>query len=145
MPSNHLIICCPLLLLPSVFPQIRVFPNESFLHIRWPKYWSFSFGISPSNEFTGLISFRIDWFDLAVQETLKSLLQHHCSKALRCSAFLKKKNVTCQKKKKKKKDVAAIKPSVTAVFCNGAPWRDSGWESKGYWPRITELQIKGVI
>ena len=104
MPSNHLIICCPLLLLPSVFPQIRVFPNESFLHIRWPKYWSFSFSISPSNEFTGLISFRIDWFDLAVQETLKSLLQHHCSKAsiLRCSAFLKKKKMLPARKKKKR-------------------------------------------
>ena len=81
MPSNHLIICCPLFLLPSVFPSIRVFCKESFLHIRWPKYWSFSFSMSPSNEHTGLISFRVDWFDLlAVQETLKSLLQHHCSK-----------------------------------------------------------------
>ena len=87
MPSNHLILCCPLLLLPSVFPSIRVFSSESVLHIRWPKYWSFSFSISPSNEYSGLISFRIDWFDL--QETLKSLLQHHSSKALvlQCSAF----------------------------------------------------------
>ena len=79
-PSNHLVFCCPLLLLPLVFPSIRVFSNESTLHIRWPKYWSFS--ISPSSEYSGLISFRIDWFDLlAVQETLKSLLQYHSSKA----------------------------------------------------------------
>ena len=78
MPSNHLILCCRLLLLPSVFPSIRVFPSESALHIRWPKYWSFSFSISPSNEYSGLISFRMDWLDLlAVQGTLKSLFQHH--------------------------------------------------------------------
>jgi len=82
MPSNHLILCCPLLLLPSIFPSIRVFSNESVLHSRWPKYWNFSFSLSPSNEYSGLISFRIDWFDLlAVQGTLKSLLQHHSSKA----------------------------------------------------------------
>ena len=82
MPSNYLILCLPLFLLPSVFPSIRVFYNESALHIRWPKYWRFSFSISPSNEYSGLISFRIDWFDLlAVQGTLKSLLQHHSSKA----------------------------------------------------------------
>ena len=82
MPSNHLIHCHPLLLLPSVFPSIRVFCNESVLCNRWPKYWSFSFSISPSNEYSGLISFRIDWFDLlAVQGTLKSLLQHHSLKA----------------------------------------------------------------
>ena len=90
MPSNQLILCRPLLLLPSIFPSIRVFSNESALHIRWPKYWSFSFDISPSNEHPGLISLRIDWLDLlAVQGTLKSLLQHHSSKAsiLQCSAF----------------------------------------------------------
>ena len=90
IPSNHLILCCPLLLLPSVFPSIRVFSKESVLHIRWPKYWSFSFSISPSNEYSGLISFQIDWFVLfAVQGPLKSLLQHHSSKTLilRCSAF----------------------------------------------------------
>ena len=82
IPYNHLILCHPLLLLPSVFPIIRVFSSESALHIRWPKYWSFSFSISPSNEYSGLISFRIDWFDpLAVQGTLKSLLLHHNSKA----------------------------------------------------------------
>ena len=81
MPSNHLILCRPLLLLLSVFPSIRVFSNESVLHIRWPKYWSFSFSISPSSEYSGLISFRIDWLDLAVQGSLKSLLQHHSSKA----------------------------------------------------------------
>ena len=90
MPSNHLILCHPLLLLPSIFPSIRVFPNESTRRIRWPKYWSFSFSIGPCNEYSGLISFRIDWFDLlAVQGTLKSLLQHHSSKAsiLQHSAF----------------------------------------------------------
>ena len=90
MLSNHLILYCPLLLLPSIFPSVRVFSNESALHIRWPKYWSFSFNISPSNEHSKLISFRMDWLDLlAVQGTLKSLLQHHSSKAsiLRCSAF----------------------------------------------------------
>ena len=82
MPSNHLILCCPLLLPPSIFPSITGFSNESVLHIRWPKYWSFSFSISPSNEYSGMISFRIDWFDLLiVQGTLKSLLQHHSSKA----------------------------------------------------------------
>ena len=81
MPSNHLILCCPLLLLPSVFPSIRVFCNESVLHIRWPKYWSFSFKISPFNEYSGLISFRIDWLDFHdVQGTLKSILKHHSSK-----------------------------------------------------------------
>ena len=90
MPSNHLILCRSLLLPPSIFPSIRVFPNESALRIRWPKYWSFSFNISPPNEHLGLISFRMDWLDLlAVQRTLKSLLQHHSSKAsiLRHSAF----------------------------------------------------------
>ena len=82
MPSNHLILCHPLLLLPSIFPSIKVFSNESVLHIKWPKYWSFSFSISSSNEYSGLISFRMDWLDLlAVQRTLKSLLQHHSSKA----------------------------------------------------------------
>ena len=82
MPSKNLILCHPLLLPPSIFPSIRVFSNESVLHIRWPKYWSFSFSISPSNEYSGLISFRMDWLDLlAVQVTLKSLLQHHSSKA----------------------------------------------------------------
>ena len=90
MPSNHLILYHPFLLLPSIFPSIRVFSNESVLHIRWPKYWSFTFSVSPSSEYSGLISFRMDWLDLlAVQGTLKSLLQHHSSKAsiLRCSAF----------------------------------------------------------
>ena len=92
MPSNHLILSCPLLLLPSIFPSIRVFSNESALCIRWPKYWSFSFNISPSNEHPGLIYFRMDWLDLlAVQGTLKSLLQHHSSKAsilLRSAFFI---------------------------------------------------------
>ena len=89
-PSNHFILCHPLLVLPSIFPSIRVFLNESALHIRWPKFWSFSFNISPSNEHSGLISFRMDWLDLlAVQGTLKSLLQHHSSKAsiIRRSTF----------------------------------------------------------
>ena len=92
MLSNHLILCHPLLLLPSVFPSMRVFSNESVFRIRWPKYWSFSSNISPSSEHPGLISFRMDWLDLlAVQGTLKSLLQHHSSKAsiLRCSAFFR--------------------------------------------------------
>ena len=91
MPSNHLLLCCPLLLPPSFFPSIRVFSSESLLPIRWPKYWNFSFNMSPSNEYSGLISRRIDWFDLlAVQGTLRSLLQHHSSKAsiLQYSAFL---------------------------------------------------------
>ena len=90
MPSNHLILCHPFLLSPSIFPSIRVFSNESALRIRWPKYWSFSFNISPSNEYSGLISFRMDWLDLlAAQGTRKSLLQHHRSKAsiLRCSSL----------------------------------------------------------
>ena len=90
MPSNHLILCCPHLLWPSIFPSIRVFSNESVLHIRWLKYWSFSFNISPSNEYSGLISFRMDWLDIfIVQGTLKTVLQHHSSKAsiLLCSAF----------------------------------------------------------
>ena len=92
MPSNHLILCRPLLLLPSIFPSIRVFSNESALHIRWPKYWSFGLNISPSNEYSGLISFRMDWLDLlAVQGTLKSLLQHRSSKTsiLHRSAFFR--------------------------------------------------------
>ena len=90
MPTSHLILCCPLLLLPPILPSIRVFSNELTLHMRWPKYWNFSFNISPSGEHPGLISFRMDWLDLlAVQGTLKSLLQHQSSKAsiLRCSAF----------------------------------------------------------
>ena len=92
MPSNHLILCCPLLLPPSILPSIRVFSNESVLCVRWPKYWSFSFNISASNEYSGLISFRMDWLDLlAVQETLKSLIQPHISKAsiLQHSAFFR--------------------------------------------------------
>ena len=89
MPSNHLILCPPLLLLPSIFPSIRVFSKKSVLRIRWPKYWSFRFSVSPSNEYSELISFRMDWLDLAIQGTLKILFQHHSSKAsiLQCLAF----------------------------------------------------------
>ena len=92
MPSNYLILCHTLILPPSIFPSIRVFSNESILHIRWPKYWGFSFSFSPSNEYSGLISFRMDWLDLlAIQGTLRSLFQHHSSKAsiLQCSAFFR--------------------------------------------------------
>ena len=90
MSSNHLILCCPLLLLPSIFPSISVISNESALHIRWPKYWSFSFSISPSNEYSGLISFRVDWFDLFDVQGTHNSLEHHSSKAsiLRCSVLL---------------------------------------------------------
>ena len=121
MPSNHLILCRPLLLLPSIFPSIRVFYNESVLRIRWPKYWSFSFSISPFSEYSGLISFRMDWLDLlAVQGTLKSLLQHHRSKALilwlsilRAMGGSKQSWVSwCEKTQKGRK-----------------------WASRGWWPR----------
>ena len=96
MPSNPLTLCRPLLLLPSIFPSIRVFSNEFALHIRWPKYWSFSFSISPTNEHLGLISFRMDWLDLlAVQGTLKSLLQHHSSKSINSSGFSNYRRNTC--------------------------------------------------
>ena len=111
MPSSRLILCRPLLLLPSIFPSIRVFSNRSVLHIRWPKYWSFVFSISPSNEYSGLISFRMDWLDLlAAQRTLKSLLQHHSSKSsvLQCSAFFttqlshqNKQNLVCTRTRRK--------------------------------------------
>ena len=98
MPSNHFTLCCPLLLLPSIFPSIRVSSNESVLRIRWPKYWSFSFSISPSNEYSGPISFRMDWLDLpAVQGTLKGLLQYHSSKASILQHSKKKKKKACQR------------------------------------------------
>ena len=115
MPSNHLVLCRPLLLLPSIFSSIRVFSNESALHIRWPKYWSVSVNISPSNEHSGLISFRMDWFDLlAVQGTLKSLLQHHSSKAsiLWHSAFFR---------------VHLSHPYVTTGKTMNWPIRDGWW------------------
>ena len=146
MQCNHLILCCPLLSPPLIFPSIRVFPNESILHIRWPKYWSFSFSISPSNEYSCLISFRIDWFDLlAVQGTLKSLLQHHSSKAsiLRRSAFfivrLSHPYMTTGK-------TIALTRRTFVGFPNGSdgkepscqcrrhrfnPWRRSPWEGNG--------------
>ena len=113
MPSNYLILCRPLLLLPSILPSIRVFSNESALCIRWPNYWSFSFNISPSNEHPGLISFRMDWLDLlAVQDTLQSLLQHHSSKAsiLQCSAFFMV-------------QLSGNKPD----WHQGFPWREADW------------------
>ena len=123
MLSNHFILCHPLLILPSIFPSIRVFSNELALHIKWPKYWNFSFSISLSNEYSGLISFRIDWFDfLAVQETLKSLFQHHDWKAsvLQCSAFF------MTRKKKKLRPREGLGPTQGFI---GLPWWYSGWES----------------
>ena len=128
MPSNYLILCCPLLPLPSIFPSIRVFSNESVLHIRWPKYWSLSFSITSSNEYSGLISFRIDWFDfLAVQGTLKSLLQHHSSKASipQCSAFFM---------------VQLSHPYMTTGKTIALPDKDvvgqQAWDSPRKWARI---------
>ena len=126
-PSNHLILCHPLLLLPSIFPSIRVFANESVLHIRWPKYWSFSFSISPSNEYSGLISFRMDWLDLlAVQGTLKSLLQHHSSKAsvLQCSAFFMVQLTSVHPGR-----LGAPDPRLAA------PWPETvpTWKVRGHW------------
>ena len=120
MPSNHLILCRPLLLLPSIFPSIKVFANESVLHIRWPKDWSFSFSIGPSNEYSGLISFRMDWLDLlAVQRTLKSLLQHHSSKAsiLRCSAFFTVQLILQLKKKEKERNIWAFMVAQQLRIC----------------------------
>ena len=116
MPSNHLILCQPLLLLPSIFPSMRVFSSESVLCIRWPKYWSFSFNISLFNEHPGLISFRMDWLDLlAVQETLKSLLQHHSSKAsiLQHSAFF----------------IVQLSHPYTTTGKNSLDWTDLCWQS----------------
>ena len=121
MPSSHLILCCPLLLLPPIPPSIRVFSNESTLRMRWPKYWSFSFIISPSNEHAGLISFRMDWLDLlAVQRTLKSLLQHHSSKAsiLRCSAFF---------------TVQLSHSELTQFGCGSYLWPKLFWPGGGYY------------
>ena len=133
MPSNHLILCCPLLLLPPTPPSIRVFSNESTLLMRWPKYWSFSLSISPSNEHPGLVSFRMDWLDLlAVQGTLKSLLQHHSSKAsiLWHSAF--------------RKASAGVAGDLNSIWFGKLPWRrkwqptpmflpgeSQGWQSLG--------------
>ena len=131
MPSNHLILCCPLLLLPSIFPSIRVFSNESVLCIRWPKYWSFS--ISPSNERSGLISFRIDWFDiLVVQGTLKSLLQHHSSKA---SILHSQANNTHRHTDRHK-----TRPQIQD--CNGADstCKQSGQRQTQVHAKITDLQ-----
>ena len=127
MPSNHLILCCPLLLLPSIFPSIRVFSNESALHIRWPKYWSFSFNISPSNEHPGLISFRMDWLDLlAVQGTLKSLLQNHSSKAsiFRSNDIKERSSLTLKSSIKEKYHELKEK-----VF-----FQSRGWHTKPCWP-----------
>ena len=122
MPSNHLILCCPLLLLPSIFPSIRVFSNQSVLRIRWPKYWSFSFSISPSNEYSGLVSFRMDWFDLlAVQETLKSLLQYNSSKASSALSFLYSSTLTSIWDYYKKTIALTRQTSVT-------PWKILLWD-----------------
>ena len=121
MPSNHLILCCPLLLLPSIFPSIRVFSNESVLHIRWPKYWSFSFSISPSNEYSGLLSFRMDWLDLlAAQGTLKSLFQHHSWKGsvFQCFYYM---DLCCQN------DVSTFE--YFWICCLGLPWLSFQGES----------------
>ena len=153
MPSNLLILCHPLLLLPSIFPSIRVFSSESVLCIRWPKYWSFSFSISPSNEYSGLISFRIDWLDLlAVRGTLKSLLQHHSSKAsiLWCSAFL-----MVQLSQKRKLDTKWIRDTKGTFHAkmgtikdrNGVDlteqniWRGGKNTQKNYTKKILMIQI----
>jgi len=134
MPSNHLILCCPLLLLPSIFPSIRVFSSELALCIRWPKYWSFSFSIGPSNEYSGLISFETDWFDLfAVQGTLKSLLQHHTLKVsvLRHSAFfmvqLSHPYVTTGKTKASTIDMSKLcQQHGVSVFSDNYKWNSEG-------------------
>ena len=121
MPSNHLILCCPLLLLPSIFPSKRVFSNESVLRIRWPKYWSFSFSISPSNEYLGLISFRMNWFDLfADQGTLKSIPQHHNEKAsfLQHSAFFYSPTLTSSFQNTFKRRNGIIMPSQSNLVHN---------------------------
>ena len=154
MPSKYLVLCCPLLL-TSFFPSIRVFSNESALRIRWPKYWSFNFSISPSNEYSGLISFRIDWFDLhAVQGTLKSLLWHHSSKAsvLQCSAFFMVQlsypymttgknialiiqtffsKVMCLLFNMLSRFVIAFLQKSKCLFAGDCPWRVKSWELLG--------------
>ena len=119
MPSNHLILCRPLLLPPSIFPSIRVFSNESVLHIRWPKYWSFSFNVSHSNEYSGLISFRSDWLDLTVQGNLKSLFQHYSSKAsvLWCSAFFFGPTLTSTHDLTTGKIIALTRQTFVAKYC----------------------------
>ena len=144
MLSKHLILCHPLLLLPSIFPSIRVFSKESVLCIRWPKYWSFSFSISPSNEYSGLISFRMDWLDLlVVQGTLKSLLQHHSSKSsvLQCSAFLvihlSHPYMTTRRTIALTRQIFVSK--VMSLLFNMLSIRDSGQEEKG----MTEDEMAG--
>ena len=148
MPSNHLILCRPLLLLPSIFPSIRVFSNKSDLRIRWPKYWSFSFSISPPHEYSGLISFRMNWLDLlAVQGTLKSLLQYHRSKAsiLRCSAFLVKESTTLWSKIntilgwKEVSCVLTVQGELTLHFFTLAALRALTWDFQG-WSPISEIR-----
>ena len=145
MPSKHLILCCPLLLLPSIFPSIMVFSNEKVLCLRWPKYWSFSFSISPSNEYSGLISFRMDWLDLlVVQGTLKSFLQCHSSKAsiLHCSAFFIYKDYKCKYIKNIHVNsiaalqycVCAIQQSESAIPISPLSWISFQWRS----PQSTE-------
>ena len=169
MPSNHLILCRPLLP-PSIFPSIRVFSNESVLHIRWPKYWSFNFSISPSNEYSGLISFRMDWLDLlAVQGTLKSLLQHQSSKAsiLRCSVFFIEKRweyqtswpaswEICMQVKKQQLELdmeqqtgsKSGKEYIKAVYCHSAYltyMQSTSWEMLDWLKHKLESRLPGDI
>ena len=150
MPSNHLILCHPLLLLPSIFPSIRVFSNEPALCIRWPKYWSFSFSISPSNEYSGLISFRMDWFELpAVQGTLKSLLQHHSSKEsyhqrIRFSKELETLEV---KQRPRRANNTSVLWQICCVTYNLLPvsLSNEGWKKKGDKNKKKEIRGKGMI
>ena len=152
MPSNHLILCHPLLLPPSIFPSIRVFSNESVLHIRWPKYWSFSFSISPSNEYSGLIFFRIDCFDLlAVQGTCKSLLQHHSSKA---SCHINEQeilppSVISGLQMWMKAPQIVIQRMLLPAANPGDCWRagvmqEARWTRKQDWPQIAEVRVKWI-
>ena len=142
-PSNHRILCCPILLLPSIFPRIRVFSNESAPRIRWPKYWSFSFNISPSSEHPGLISFRMDWLDLlAIQGTLKSLLQHHSSKAsiLQCSAFF-----TAQLSHPY---INSVQFSCSIVSESVAPWtaaQQASLSITNSWSLLKPMSIESVV
>ena len=143
MPSNHLILCCPRLLLPSIFSSIRIFSNESVLRIRWPKYWSFSFSVSASNEYSGLISFRIDWFDLlAVQGTFKSLLQHHSSTAsiLQHSAF-----ITVQLSHLYMTTGKTIVAPLCPTLCDPMDCSTSGFPVHHQLPELTQTHVHSVL